>query len=49
LGNKANIHCKVDGIFGSDTKEAVMEYQDKNNLEPDGKVGPLTRNSLKAL
>lgn len=32
----------VDGKFGSDTKKAVKAYQEKNKLENDGAVGPVT-------
>lgn len=49
LKNKADINCSIDGSFGPATKKAVEEYQEKNNLEKDGKVGPLTRASLKKL
>ncbi len=37
---------KVDGIFGSQTKSAVIYFQKKNGLTPDGIVGAKT---LKAL
>ena len=36
----------VDGRFGSDTAKAVQEFQLRNNLKADGKVGPLTWNAL---
>lgn len=36
----------VDGVFGSQTKEAVKYFQRKNNLAVDGIVG---KNTLKAL
>jgi len=32
----------VDGIFGKNTQDAVIAFQKKNNLVPDGIVGPLT-------
>lgn len=32
----------ADGIFGQKTKEAVMAFQMKHNLRPDGIVGTLT-------
>jgi hypothetical protein len=31
-----------EGVFGSQTEKAVMDFQKRNNLEPDGIVGPLT-------
>ncbi len=34
------------GYFGSDTTEAVREFQSRNNLDVDGKVGELTREAL---
>lgn len=36
----------VDGIFGSGTRKAVVSFQKKNGLTPDGIVGP---NTLRAL
>ena len=36
----------IDGVFGSGTKKAVISFQKKNGLTPDGIVGPAT---LKAL
>ena len=36
----------LDGIFGSKTREAIITYQGNNNLAQDGKIGPLTWNSL---
>ena len=36
----------IDGVFGSGTKKAVIAFQKKNSLTPDGIVGPAT---LKAL
>lgn len=35
-----------DGIFGKDTKTAVINFQRKNGLVPDGVVGPLTQKKL---
>lgn len=32
----------IDGIFGNGTRGAVVEFQQENNLSPDGIVGPLT-------
>lgn len=36
----------VDGKFGSNTENAVREFQTKNSLTVDGKVGQNTWNSL---
>lgn len=37
---------EIDAIFGPDTYAAVVDFQSKNGLEPDGKVGPLTKEAL---
>ncbi|MCO1601485.1 NlpC/P60 family protein [Desulfosporosinus nitroreducens] len=37
---------KADGIFGNMTKEGVMDFQRANSLVVDGKVGPMTVQSL---
>ena len=36
----------VDGIFGSKTWKAIIDFQGKNNLEQDGIVGELTMEAL---
>ncbi|WP_099205120.1 spore cortex-lytic enzyme [Scatolibacter rhodanostii] len=36
----------VDGIFGSETKKAVISFQKKNNLTADGVVGNATLSAL---
>ena len=36
----------LDGIFGSKTRSAVMQYQANNGLSQDGKIGNITWNSL---
>lgn len=38
---------RIDGIFGSGTRNAVINYQRQNGLTPDGIVGQNTWNSLK--
>lgn len=39
-------NIKIDGEFGSMTEKYVREYQKLKGLVVDGKVGPITRNSL---
>lgn len=43
-------HCnlEIDGNFGYKTEWCVRKYQEENNLGIDGKVGPMTRQSLNA-
>ncbi len=36
----------IDGIFGSDTLEAVWAFQEVNHLSVDGVVGPSTKKAL---
>jgi hypothetical protein len=36
----------TDGIFGASTHAAVVAFQARNGLNPDGVVGPLTRAAL---
>ena len=36
------VEVKVDGKFGTDTKNAVIKYQKRLGLTPDGAVGPKT-------
>jgi N-acetylmuramoyl-L-alanine amidase len=36
----------VDGIYGSGTEKAVRNFQSKNGLAVDGKVGPATQKAL---
>jgi peptidoglycan hydrolase-like protein with peptidoglycan-binding domain len=36
----------IDGVFGSLTKKAVCDFQNKNNLKIDGIVGKLTWTAL---
>ena len=37
---------KIDGINGPKTKKAIMAFQTNSGLDPDGLVGPLTKNRL---
>lgn len=43
LGFRGN---DVDAVFGQDTYDAVVAFQNANGLEPDGKVGPATKTAL---
>jgi g-D-glutamyl-meso-diaminopimelate peptidase len=36
----------VDGQFGTQTRQAVIQFQSNNGLTPDGVIGPLTWNVL---
>ena len=36
----------IDGVFGTETQEAVKAAQQKFNLEPDGVVGSATWEAL---
>src|SRR5690606_7691748 len=38
----------VDGNYGTSTQKAVMEFQRKNGLNPDGRVNTATRDKLMA-
>lgn len=38
---------KIDGVLGAKTKKAVVDFQTRNSLKPDGKVGPKTWEKLK--
>ena len=40
--------AKIDGDFGEITEAAVKALQELNDLNPDGKVGPLTWRALQA-
>ena len=44
--NERGYKLVVDGVAGNITIGAVMDYQKKHGLEPDGICGPLTRQSL---
>lgn len=39
-------HGDIDGFFGPATEKAVKEFQRTHGLDPDGSVGPLTRQKL---
>ena len=47
LTDKPNDKTKgIDGIFGIKTWKAIVDFQRKNDLEPDGIVGELTMDAL---
>ena len=39
---------EINGVFGPETKEAVINFQTANNLKPDGVVGPVTKQAMAA-
>jgi peptidoglycan hydrolase-like protein with peptidoglycan-binding domain len=41
------LHITADGIFGKQTKAAVIKFQLSKSLKIDGVVGPLTREEMK--
>lgn len=43
---KRGFDVQVDGKYGSGTEAAVRRFQRDNGLNPDGRVGPLTRQKL---
>ena len=45
--NKAGFAITADGKYGSGTVKAVQQFQDKNDLDNDGDIGPSTRLKLK--
>lgn len=45
----ASLPLAVDGQFGPKTRTRVQEFQSRNDLEPDGVVGPKTRGVLNTL
>lgn len=47
--NKAGFDLKVDGVFGEGTKEAVLKFQLRTNLERDGIAGASTKAKLAAV
>jgi peptidoglycan hydrolase-like protein with peptidoglycan-binding domain len=45
----APLPLSVDGQFGPKTQTRVKDFQARNDLDPDGIVGPLTRSTMKNL
>lgn len=37
---------EATGLYGTITEEAVIAFQEANNIEPVGEVGPITRSVL---
>lgn len=46
LLDKAGLGMEIDGVFGKLTQDAVMEYQDNQDMIPDGIAGEKTITSL---
>ena len=46
LKQKGFYNSDITGYYGTETEQAVKEYQEKNGLEPDGRVGPETSQAL---
>lgn len=44
--NALGYSLTVDGIFGSNTRNAVMQYQKSKGISSDGIVGPITWDKL---
>jgi peptidoglycan hydrolase-like protein with peptidoglycan-binding domain len=47
LLNAKGISITVDGIFGSSTRAAVVQFQQQNSIVADGIVGPQTWQALR--
>jgi putative chitinase len=45
---EAGYRLAVDGVFGAHTKEAVVDFQTRHGLSPDGVVGARTWAALRA-
>ncbi|MEI6101875.1 MAG: peptidoglycan-binding protein [Eubacteriales bacterium] len=46
LKDKGYYTSDITGYYGAETEQAVTVYQQKNGLNPDGKVGPETSQAL---
>lgn len=49
LNNCNNAGLNVDGIFGKNTRAAVIAFQKNHGLVPDGIYGPATAAKLKEI
>ncbi|HOX54784.1 MAG TPA: peptidoglycan-binding domain-containing protein [Candidatus Omnitrophota bacterium] len=47
LKNAGLYNGTIDGVIGKKTRAAIEDFQTKNNLQVDGKVGPKTWEALK--
>lgn len=48
--NLSGFYCGLeDGVFGRNTRLAVIDYQKSHGLTPDGIIGPKTWNSIPAI
>ena len=43
---QAQLGITADGIFGPQTKSAIMKFQQENGLQVDGIIGPITKAAL---
>lgn len=48
LNKELGLSLKDDGKFGAKTLEAVKQFQEKHNLNPDGIVGSQTRGAMQS-
>ncbi|WCK55209.1 cell wall hydrolase [Aneurinibacillus sp. Ricciae_BoGa-3] len=46
LQNLGYFHTNVTGFYGSQTRQAVLQFQRDNHMRPDGRVGPATWTKL---
>ncbi len=46
LNQRNNAGLATDGVYGSSTRDAVLDWQRREHIEVDGIVGPQTRSSL---
>lgn len=49
LNDKEKAGLEVDGVFGQATLDATVAFQRRHGLDADGKVGPKTREAMRAL